>query len=117
MDRALGPFKRRAARNDYNEPHFSAFRSLHPWNVKPIISPSEPSSCSCSAWVSHSSFGIRTQTTAANGFSDLTGKHGGYQESLEVWGRDGQPCRRCRGTVVVEKYEGQPSYRCAQCQI
>jgi formamidopyrimidine-DNA glycosylase len=69
------------------------------------------------AEVLHDALKAGGTTTSANGFTDLAGKPGGYQESLEVWGRDGHPCRRCRGTVVVEKFEGQPSYRCAQCQI
>lgn len=69
------------------------------------------------AEVLHDALKAGGTTTAANHFTDLSGKPGGFQDSLEVWGRDGQPCRRCRGTVVVEKFEGKPSYRCAECQV
>ncbi len=69
------------------------------------------------AEVLHDALKAGGSTAAANAFTDLAGKPGGYQEHLEVWGRDGQPCRRCRGTVVVEKYEGKPCYRCADCQV
>lgn len=69
------------------------------------------------AEVLHDSLKAGGTTTSANGYSDLSGKAGGFQDSLEVWGRDGQPCRRCRGTIVVEKFEGKPCYRCAECQV
>lgn len=69
------------------------------------------------AEVLHDSLKAGGTTTAANGFTDLSGKPGGFQDSLEVWGRDGQPCRRCRGTVVLEKIEGKACYRCAECQV
>lgn len=69
------------------------------------------------AEVLHDSLKAGGTTTSSNGFSDLSGKAGGFQASLEVWGRDGQPCRRCRGTVVVEKFEGKPCYRCLECQV
>jgi len=69
------------------------------------------------AEVLHDSLKMGGTTTATNEFTDLAGKPGGYQESLEVWGRDGQPCRRCRGTVVLEKIDGKACYRCAECQV
>ncbi len=69
------------------------------------------------AEVLHDSLKAGGTTTATNGFSDLSGKVGGYQESLEVYGRDGKPCRRCRGTVVLDKFDGKPTYRCPQCQV
>ncbi len=69
------------------------------------------------AEVLHDALKAGGTTTSANGFTDLGGKAGGYQDSLEVWGRDGLPCRRCRGTVGVEKFEGKPTFRCADCQV
>jgi formamidopyrimidine-DNA glycosylase len=69
------------------------------------------------AEVLHDALKAGGTTTAANGFSDLAGKPGGYQELLEVFGRDGQPCRRCRGTVVHDKLDGALCYRCPECQV
>lgn len=69
------------------------------------------------AEVLHDALKAGGTTTATNAFTDLSGKPGGYQDSLEVYGRDGQPCRRCRGTVVLDKFDGKPTYRCAQCQV
>lgn len=56
-------------------------------------------------------------TTATNGFTDLSGKPGGFQDQLEVYGRDGKPCRRCRSTVASQKVEGKLCYLCPQCQV
>lgn len=69
------------------------------------------------AEVMHEALKAGGTTTAANHFADLSGKPGGYQDQLEVWGRNGKPCRRCRGTIVLEKFEGKPTYRCAECQV
>lgn len=69
------------------------------------------------AEVLHDSLKAGGTTTATNAFSDLSGKGGGFQDQLEVYGRDGQPCRRCRGTVVLDKFDGKPTYRCPQCQV
>ena len=32
-------------------------------------------------------------------FEDLYGKPGEYQDHLQVWGRDGEPCPRCRKPI------------------
>ncbi len=69
------------------------------------------------AEVIHDALKAGGTTTAVNQFSDLAGGKGAFQEQLEVWGRDGQPCRRCRGTVVLDKIDGKPAYRCAECQV
>jgi formamidopyrimidine-DNA glycosylase len=49
-------------------------------------------------------------------FSDLQGTAGGYQVELKVYGRDSEPCRRCRQPVVKEKIGGADAYLCQQCQ-
>jgi formamidopyrimidine-DNA glycosylase len=69
------------------------------------------------AEVLHDSLKAGGTTTAANEFTDLNGNPGSFQDQLEVWGRDGQPCRRCRASVVLEKFEGKPCYRCTECQV
>ncbi len=50
-------------------------------------------------------------------FADLHGKEGGFQEELQVWGRDGQPCRRCRQTVTKQRSGGRLTYWCPSCQV
>jgi formamidopyrimidine-DNA glycosylase len=67
--------------------------------------------------VLHESQKAGATTTATNGFADLGGKPGAYQDQLEVYGRDGKPCRRCRATVVSQKVDGKLCYLCLQCQV
>lgn len=69
------------------------------------------------AEVLHEAMKAGGASTDANGFVDLSGKGGGYQDQLEAYGRGSQPCRRCRSTIVVEKFEGKQTFLCAQCQV
>jgi formamidopyrimidine-DNA glycosylase len=50
-------------------------------------------------------------------FIDLHGKAGTYQEQLQVWDRDGDACRRCRGTVAKARVAGRVTYFCPSCQV
>jgi formamidopyrimidine-DNA glycosylase len=50
-------------------------------------------------------------------FTDLQGKEGSFQDELQVWGRDGQPCRRCRQTVTKQRGGGRITYWCPSCQV
>jgi formamidopyrimidine-DNA glycosylase len=56
-------------------------------------------------------------STEEHPFVDLNGKAGAFQEELEVWGRDGEACRRCRGTVSKQRSGGRITYWCANCQV
>jgi formamidopyrimidine-DNA glycosylase len=56
-------------------------------------------------------------STETHPFVDLNGKPGAFQDELRVWGRDGQPCRRCRGTVGKLRVGGRTSYVCPSCQV
>ena len=56
-------------------------------------------------------------STEQHPFSDLTGKEGGYQDELQVWGRDGEACRRCRQTVTKQRSGGRVTYWCPSCQV
>ena len=56
-------------------------------------------------------------STEEHPFADLHGKEGGFQEELQVWGRDGQPCRRCRQTVTKQRSGGRVTYWCPSCQV
>jgi formamidopyrimidine-DNA glycosylase len=56
-------------------------------------------------------------STEEHPFTDLHGKAGAFQEELQVWGRDGEPCRRCRGTVTKQRSGGRLTYWCPSCQV
>jgi len=56
-------------------------------------------------------------STEQHPFTDLLGKEGGFQEELQVWGRDGEPCRRCRQTVTKQRSGGRVTYWCPSCQV
>jgi formamidopyrimidine-DNA glycosylase len=55
-------------------------------------------------------------TLAEDGWHDLHGATGGYVEYHQVSARDGEPCRRCRDTIVKAKFGGRNTYFCEQCQ-
>jgi formamidopyrimidine-DNA glycosylase len=56
-------------------------------------------------------------STPEHPFTDLQGKEGGFQRELQVWGRDGEPCRRCRQTVTKQRGGGRITYWCPSCQV
>jgi formamidopyrimidine-DNA glycosylase len=58
----------------------------------------------------------RGTTLGDEAYVDLFGKPGEYQSELKVYGRRGEPCRRCRTPIEVVKYSGRNSYYCPQCQ-
>jgi formamidopyrimidine-DNA glycosylase len=59
---------------------------------------------------------FRGTTLGDEAYVDLYGKPGEYQNELKVYGRRGEPCRRCRTPIQVVKYSGRNSYYCPQCQ-
>jgi formamidopyrimidine-DNA glycosylase len=56
-------------------------------------------------------------STDEHSFTDLHGKPGSFQDELQVWGRDGEPCRRCRATVTKVRSGGKVTYWCPSCQV
>lgn len=50
-------------------------------------------------------------------FVDLHGKEGTFQEALQVWGRNGEPCHRCRGTITRGRVANHTTYFCPSCQV
>jgi formamidopyrimidine-DNA glycosylase len=59
---------------------------------------------------------FRGTTLGDEAYVDVFGKPGEYQHELKVYGRRGEPCRRCRTPIQVVKYSGRNSYFCPQCQ-
>jgi formamidopyrimidine-DNA glycosylase len=58
----------------------------------------------------------RGTTLDDEAYLDLFGKPGEYQNELKVYGREGQPCRRCRTPIETVKVMQRTSYFCPQCQ-
>jgi formamidopyrimidine-DNA glycosylase len=56
-------------------------------------------------------------STEAHPFVDVNGKAGSFQDELQVYGRDGEPCRRCRGTISKIRVGNRTSYVCQSCQV
>lgn len=58
----------------------------------------------------------RGTTLDDEAYVDLFGKPGEFENELKVYGREGQPCRRCRTPIQTVKISGRNSYFCPQCQ-
>jgi formamidopyrimidine-DNA glycosylase len=58
----------------------------------------------------------RGTTLDDEAYVDLYGKPGAYQLELKVYGRAGQPCRRCRTPIETVRISQRTSYFCPQCQ-
>jgi formamidopyrimidine-DNA glycosylase len=50
-------------------------------------------------------------------YVDLFGKTGTYQEHHQVYDRDKQACRRCRGVISKAKFQQRTTYFCEDCQV
>ncbi len=50
-------------------------------------------------------------------FVDLAGKPGEYSQFHQVYARDRQPCRRCRGTVTKARFSQRSTFYCPDCQM
>jgi len=59
---------------------------------------------------------MRGTTLEDEAYVDLFGKPGEYQAELKVYGREGEPCRRCRTPIQTVKVAQRTSYFCPQCQ-
>jgi formamidopyrimidine-DNA glycosylase len=58
----------------------------------------------------------RGTTLDDDAYVDLNGEPGAFQNELKVYGRAGQPCRRCRTPIASVKLSGRTAYYCPQCQ-
>ena len=46
----------------------------------------------------------------------VNGDSGWFERSLEVYGREGEPCSRCGAPIRREAFMNRSSYRCPRCQ-
>ena len=49
-------------------------------------------------------------------YVDVDGESGYFERSLDVYGRGGEPCRRCGTAIERSKFMGRSSYWCPTCQ-
>ncbi len=49
-------------------------------------------------------------------YTDSRGVNGSYQEESWVYGREGEPCRRCASAVVKVRLAGRSAHFCPRCQ-
>ena len=54
--------------------------------------------------------------TTLNDFTDGEGNSGYFQVSLEVYGREGEPCRRCGAAVKRSVHANRSTFYCPGCQ-
>jgi formamidopyrimidine-DNA glycosylase len=50
-------------------------------------------------------------------YVDLFGKPGSYQEYHQVYAREKQACRRCRGVITKAKFAQRSTFFCPDCQM
>lgn len=65
----------------------------------------------------HDAIKHRGTTVDDHPFVDLYGKPGDHQDELKVYGREGEPCRRCRAPVAKVRYANKPLFYCEECQV
>jgi formamidopyrimidine-DNA glycosylase len=46
----------------------------------------------------------------------VNGQSGWFDRSLEVYGRDGEPCSRCATPIIRQHFTNRSSYLCPKCQ-
>lgn len=59
---------------------------------------------------------IRLMGTSVDTFIGLNGEPGRFQKYLRVYGREGQPCRRCGEAIVRTTVGGRSAHFCPRCQ-
>jgi formamidopyrimidine-DNA glycosylase len=55
-------------------------------------------------------------TLADGGFADAEGRSGYFAVALDVYGREGEPCRRCGARVRRQVAAGRSCFFCPRCQ-
>jgi formamidopyrimidine-DNA glycosylase len=59
----------------------------------------------------------RGSSLADEGYVDLFGKPGEYQDHHQVYGREGQSCTRCRRPIMRARYSNRSTFYCDACQV
>lgn len=69
-----------------------------------------------SAMIKILNLAIKYRGTSVRDYRDGQGETGEFQRHLQVYGREGKPCRRCHCIIVRKKIAGRSSYFCPTCQ-
>ena len=59
----------------------------------------------------------RGSSLADEGYVDLFGKPGEYQDHHQVYGREGESCNRCRRPIHRARYSNRSTFYCDACQV
>jgi formamidopyrimidine-DNA glycosylase len=59
---------------------------------------------------------IQSRGSSIRTYVGGSGRRGHYQEQLRVYGRTGQPCRRCRTPIERIRLAGRSTHWCPRCQ-
>ena len=60
---------------------------------------------------------LESRGTSFRDYRDSSGERGGFSTRLAVYGRQGQPCRRCGARLVgTHAIDGRSTVLCARCQ-
>ena len=59
---------------------------------------------------------LAVRGTSADMYVDLFGERGNNVARLNVYGREGEPCRRCRGPIKKVFFAGRGTHFCPKCQ-
>lgn len=59
---------------------------------------------------------IACRGTSVSDWRDLFNQQGEYQHYVQVYGRAGEPCPRCGGTITRIKLAGRGTFFCPECQ-
>jgi formamidopyrimidine-DNA glycosylase len=60
--------------------------------------------------------GIERQGSTLSNYAAPDGTRGSMQDEFRVYGRDGEPCRRCRATIAKTRVGGRGTWFCPRCQ-
>jgi formamidopyrimidine-DNA glycosylase len=61
--------------------------------------------------------GIARQGSTLRDYATPDGATGTMQEEFRVYGRDGEPCPRCRTTIAKTRVGGRGTWFCPRCQV
>ena len=60
--------------------------------------------------------GIARQGSTLSDYRTPDGASGSMQDDFRVYGRDGEPCPRCRTTITKTRVGGRGTWFCPRCQ-
>jgi formamidopyrimidine-DNA glycosylase len=61
--------------------------------------------------------GIARQGSTLRDYAAPDGSAGSMQDEFRVYGRDGEPCPRCRTLISKTRVGGRGTWFCSRCQL